>query len=453
MFRYRTTLQQNKSVEELVRELSIVYSTDRPSSPILPILSDGHDRRCEHHIVKTYVPSADVIHDINPLLFRQSIDVLRKELPVIPEERLSELSENTYWSAASKLMGSVLDTYYALLIYMGTDNREQAFQIVIDQLDKRLNPEKCFMYYGTYLYNFEMDSPTVASVELSEGIEIRLTTHEDLARELHTSNLFDYELNVRKFLPPPYYITIHNTIPSYLASVLVPAIYAPPEKIDNVICALRLHQANYVGRDRVHGWIAGLLPTSLSGGSIVDATARQFARGIPDARENLPTYRLNITDVDEIKKTLQALETPTGKSMLNIAITRFNDSYSRGDAKERIIDLVIALENLFGEETTGQTTEVGYRLRMRAAKYLGKTSNEKKEIMEFLRSVYNLRSKIVHGSSNDVDETIKNKLKMTMNEVVVWTEDIVRRALRKMLRNPSHIGQAYQNDLLLGATE
>ena len=42
---------------------------------------------------------------------------------------------------------------------------------------------------------------------------------------------------------------------------------------------------------------------------------------------------------------------------------------------------------------------------------------------------------------------------MQLNEVVVMTEDIVRIALRQMLRNPSHIGQTYQNDLLLGATE
>jgi hypothetical protein len=58
---YRINLQQSRSVEAVLRELDVVYTTDRPNSPIFPLLFDGSDKRNEYHILKIYVPPINII--------------------------------------------------------------------------------------------------------------------------------------------------------------------------------------------------------------------------------------------------------------------------------------------------------------------------------------------------------------------------------------------------------
>ena len=114
------------------------------------------------------------------------------------------------------------------------------------------------------------------------------------------------------------------------------------------------------------------------------------------------------------------------------------------------LTLVIAMENIFGEETVGQSTEVGYRLRMRAARFLGDNLQEREDLMHFFSNLYALRSKIVHGDSKDVDKLIKKNFKRSLSEVITEAENHLRESLRKIIDDPSRIGQDYFNKLLLG---
>ena len=71
------------------------------------------------------------------------------------------------------------------------------------------------------------------------------------------------------------------------------------------------------------------------------------------------------------------------------------------------IDLRIALESLFLDE--GNNAELGFRLALRAAWYLGAEGHERTQIFDAIREAYNIGSKAVH-TGEGYDDTIPANL-------------------------------------------
>jgi hypothetical protein len=81
------------------------------------------------------------------------------------------------------------------------------------------------------------------------------------------------------------------------------------------------------------------------------------------------------------------------KGVVDIALDRLNFAYRR-IGSDRALDASIALEVALGGK---DKEEIGYRLRLRAASLLGNNLEEKVEIANTVKKLYNLRSKVVHA--------------------------------------------------------
>jgi|SRR5579871_168011 len=78
-------------------------------------------------------------------------------------------------------------------------------------------------------------------------------------------------------------------------------------------------------------------------------------------------------------------------------IRRFVNALGRTSAGDGLVDLVTCLEGLLVPSTA---TEISYRFRVHGALYLANAKDERSELYESLKAMYDTRSKIVHRSSS-----------------------------------------------------
>ena len=84
------------------------------------------------------------------------------------------------------------------------------------------------------------------------------------------------------------------------------------------------------------------------------------------------------------------------KSRLRLATERLNQ-IDRRLPIDAAIDLGVALETLFLSDLNQDQTELTFRLRLRAARFLGKDPPDRKRIFDMVGKLYDLRSKAAHS--------------------------------------------------------
>jgi hypothetical protein len=122
---------------------------------------------------------------------------------------------------------------------------------------------------------------------------------------------------------------------------------------------------------------------------------------------------------------------------LDLGLRRFNQSYSREGPEDKIIDLVIALENSL---LSNVREELAYRLRIRGAVLLS-TNRKAEQVASSLGALYRVRSRIVHEGFRlkDIINERKQKKKIKLPSGVTWdkfydhSEQIVREVLVEYL--------------------
>ena len=92
---------------------------------------------------------------------------------------------------------------------------------------------------------------------------------------------------------------------------------------------------------------------------------------------------------------------------LNLPLLQFNRSCQRVDDKDKIIDFSICLESTL---LYGVNKELGYRLALRAA-MLCKNTRTTTNTFEFIKSLYDIRSKVVHENQPLSHKKISNQLR------------------------------------------
>ena len=105
---------------------------------------------------------------------------------------------------------------------------------------------------------------------------------------------------------------------------------------------------------------------------------------------------------------------------LQTAMARFSSSYEKRDLADRLIDLAIALEALFGGCGPGS---IIYKVAMRGACLLHATESERCAAFDTIKKFYGYRNKVVHGSLGE------NLTDQRVNEL----EGMVRSSLQKFL--------------------
>ena len=123
---------------------------------------------------------------------------------------------------------------------------------------------------------------------------------------------------------------------------------------------------------------------------------------------------------------------------LNIAIKRFNDSFTRRDVEDKIIDLMIAFEAMFLKKN--EKMELTFKLSLRTAIFLEDVDAERENLFEFMKKAYDTRSDIVHGVKTKDKIKVKRSInageydEYTLNEFVNKLEDIFRECLLKYIQ-------------------
>ena len=102
-------------------------------------------------------------------------------------------------------------------------------------------------------------------------------------------------------------------------------------------------------------------------------------------------------------------------------MARFSSSYEKRDPADRLVDLVIALEALFGD--SGDSSNLRYKLALRGACWLHATECKRRVAFSAIKKFYDDRSSVVHGNLS------KNVTCKRVKEL----ECMVRFALRKFL--------------------
>jgi hypothetical protein len=88
------------------------------------------------------------------------------------------------------------------------------------------------------------------------------------------------------------------------------------------------------------------------------------------------------------------------RKQIDVAMEFFSSSSSQKDEAQRLIHLMVALEALY---SPSDQMELSYRIRQFASQAIGTTPEERRSINLFLKEIYGVRSKLVHGSLNIKD--------------------------------------------------
>ena len=84
------------------------------------------------------------------------------------------------------------------------------------------------------------------------------------------------------------------------------------------------------------------------------------------------------------------------KDALRLPMERLNSAMDKPPGVDAAIDLGISLESIFLRDMNKERGELGYRLRVRAARLLGKNPTERVELSKVFRALYEARSRAVH---------------------------------------------------------
>jgi hypothetical protein len=118
---------------------------------------------------------------------------------------------------------------------------------------------------------------------------------------------------------------------------------------------------------------------------------------------------------------------------MSIPLRRFNQAYGRQSGEDTVIDLTIALESCLLPNTRD---ELQYRLSMRGAALLTTLRNPV-ETQALLKTIYEIRSEIVHNGKLLAENGVRRKIEslgpVVGKDFIHACEDVVRDVLRESI--------------------
>ena len=217
------------------------------------------------------------------------------------------------------------------------------------------------------------------------------------------------------------------------------ALIQADEKLENIECLLRLFQPGDVSVRR-HG---SVLRADKERPSLEDLVTFRPVKPRMEPLHTRPPYPLDDVVLADFGKFFSRHWCTLGtiRRRVKVALGRFNSSYERRDPSDRLIDLVIALEALFGDDGPG----ISYKVAMRCAGWMHSPGQDRATLFSKVREYYRLRSKAVHGE----------KPRSPSGDDVDALEEIVRKSLLKFLdhqKKPGYTPQRKELDdiILLG---
>ena len=197
---------------------------------------------------------------------------------------------------------------------------------------------------------------------------------------------------------------------------------------DEIISALRLFKPGTVGYNFIRTEAVDWNPTG--GGSIHSGIFTHPYFGV---------YHLERNEVPDFKEFFKEFNKNKPK-ILDIPIRYFNYAHTRERPEDKLIDYMIAFEGLFIKEMA----ELGYRLSLRVAVFLGRNRKEKGKIVNLMRDAYKLRSKNVHGLSYNKSIEINGE-ERSIEEFVSKVEELLRKSIKNSIETGQKPDQILEN--------
>ena len=149
-----------------------------------------------------------------------------------------------------------------------------------------------------------------------------------------------------------------------------------------------------------------------------------------------PEERVDIAieQIEEAKELYQSLKKINSKTLrkLEIPLSRLVESTSRPQLVDRIIDLAIALESLYLPD---EDTELGFRLRLRAAKHMEESFDGRRATAQRIRAFYKARSDAVHTGRVNHEYKVAKKKKVPILDLTASVQDVCRSSIIKILKD------------------
>jgi hypothetical protein len=143
---------------------------------------------------------------------------------------------------------------------------------------------------------------------------------------------------------------------------------------------------------------------------------------------NLPLLPCNITSIDIANAENLVQKIPNGfqnsrNGFKEVILRRLNMAYTRQNVADQLVDLCVCLEALF---LAGAKDELKFRMRINAAFFMESEPSKRREIYEKIGKIYDMRSKIVHGSNKFPDDK-------DITPLIIDAFEILQAAVRKSL--------------------
>lgn len=180
-----------------------------------------------------------------------------------------------------------------------------------------------------------------------------------------------------------YFLNIPKEPNFYSLPIINPPKLFKP--LDDLIMCLRLFKSGAVSANWCYGY-----PVSFHSYYI----SKFFV--LPPGAHFSEMYVLNTKEAQRLRRLMTKLGLYAKSSRkyknVELALDYFNSSYSKMKAEDRFIDLMVAMDALYGIGA-----ELSYRLSLRVSFLLGKDETKIREIYKNMQSIYAIRNNILHG--------------------------------------------------------
>jgi Apea-like HEPN len=140
----------------------------------------------------------------------------------------------------------------------------------------------------------------------------------------------------------------------------------------------------------------------------------------------LPNVEMTAESLSRANHVFERLvDSPNARS-LKTAIRRYSDTLERSRLDDALIDCVVGLESILNQDSTIDVTR---RLRQRLALMIGMSVEDRVNVYDEVKKIYDARSKIAHG-----DEP-----KQPLPTLFDTAEQYLGRLLRRMLEDQSQV--------------
>lgn len=367
---------------------------------------------------------------------------------IYPDHIDKETANNTLSLLASSIIEDLLERYY--LLNNSKEQNEDLLKSIYAQVENYI--------YAEYLY-FDISIPILflqfeeAEYTINENIIIRR-----IKDEYHKAR-FD----IRSYSPPISDSIIasatHELVfknyhikkgKKYFDNSLSNEKAYPLFKFELFFNSIKIATNHTSGFAQIliypHDWVDFFkidLPT-LKGISV-----RKYPNYFDDFYWNnnsLP--KINNYQTEKISTIFRSLLT-NENNKIQISNKRLRSSYLRDNEEDSILDIIIALETLLGDNEKGEIT---HKLALRTAKLISVYNKNYNAIQVFneVKKIYDFRSAVVHGSSKiDSKKEIRLHDEAEPINTISLANDFLREIIGILIENPIYLDSKEVDKLLL----